>query len=76
MKKKETESKSVHRNQDLPPELVLTEITEKGPRAKANAENVNNNNKVVTTEKKKFEEEEEEEEDLDRYENGDEFIFE
>ena len=60
---------------DLPAELVLTEMTEEGPRAKVPASNVNNN-RVVIDEKKKKEEEQEEEEDLDRYEFGNEFVFE
>ena len=64
--------KAVHRYRyhELPAELVLTEITEEGPRAKVPASNVNNNRVVIG------ENEEEEEEDLDRYENGNDLIFE
>ena len=58
---------------DLPAELVLTEITEEGPRAKV--PNVNNNRVEVRSEKKKEVEEEEEVEDLDRYENENDLDF-
>ena len=58
----------VHRQEDLPADLVLTEISEEGPRAKVPA--------VIREKEKEMveEEEEEEEEDLDRYENGDDFF--
>ena len=57
----------LHRHEDLPADLVLTEITEEGPRAKVPAV-------IREKEKEVVEEEEEEEEDLDRYENGDDFF--
>ena len=63
--------------QGLPADLVLTEITEEGPKAKIPPSTLNNNG--VPSRGKKEEvgvEEEEEEEDLDRYENGNDFIFE
>ena len=60
--------KAVHHHHDLPAELVLTEITEEGPRAKVPHSKVN---KVNISEKEK-----EEEEDLDRYENEYDLIFE